>query len=176
MLGAFHDSSRGNVQCCPGTQAERDYIASLSQSSPSRWRTCDIATRSSRRPGFASARSWARCRRWCRVQLPLPFRRTQLRDVFRQSTCTNYRPGFHPSVPGGAARGGCGNCACGRGQPRSNQDVHFTENPVEEAEEHGYEEEPTLRNNMNTKAEGHGGEPSQEEQHWLENNNLDDQE
>jgi hypothetical protein len=29
---------------------------------------------------------------------------------------------------------------------------------------------------MDTEAEGHGGEPSQEEQHWLENYNLDDQE
>jgi hypothetical protein len=52
----------------------------------------------------------------------------------------------------------------------------FTENPVEEAEEHGYKEEPTLRSDMDTKAEGHGEEPSQEEQHWLENYNLDDQE
>jgi hypothetical protein len=33
-----------------------------------------------------------------------------------------------------------------------------------------------LQNDMDTKAEGHGGEPSQEEQHWLENFNLDDQE
>jgi hypothetical protein len=89
----------------------------------------------------------------------------------------NYRPaGFHPSMPGGAARGGCGNCMGDRAQPCRNQDVHFTENPVEEAEEHGYEEEPTLQNDMDTKAEGHGGGPSQEEQHWLENYNLDDQE
>jgi hypothetical protein len=79
-------------------------------------------------------------------------------------------------MPGGAARGGRGNRVGGRGQPRCNQDVHFVENPVEEAEEHGYEEEPTLQNDMDTKAEGHGGEPSQEEQHWLEHYNLDDQE
>jgi hypothetical protein len=89
----------------------------------------------------------------------------------------NYRPGFHPSMPGGAARGGHGNRMGGRGQPHHNQDVHFTENPVEEAEEHGYEEEPMLQNDMDTEqAEGHGGEPSQEKQHWLENYNLDDQE
>jgi hypothetical protein len=88
----------------------------------------------------------------------------------------NYWPGFRPCVPGGAARGGCGNHAGGQGQPRCNQDVHFKENPVEEAEEHGYKEEPMLQNDMDTKAEGHGGEPSQEEQHWLENYNLDDQE
>jgi hypothetical protein len=53
----------------------------------------------------------------------------------------------------------------GQGQPRHNQDVQFAENPVEDAEEHGYEEEPTLQNDMDTEAEGHGGEPSQEEQH-----------
>jgi hypothetical protein len=88
----------------------------------------------------------------------------------------NYRPGFRPSVPGVAARGGCGNRAGGRRHPRRNQDVHFAENPAEEAEEHGYEEEPMLQNDMDTEAEGHGGEPSQEEQHWLENYNLDDQE
>jgi hypothetical protein len=88
----------------------------------------------------------------------------------------NYRPGFHPSMPGGAARGGRGNRVGSRGQLHYNQDVHFTENPVEEAKEHGYEEELTLQSNMDTKAEGHGGEPSQEEQHWLENYNLDDQE
>jgi hypothetical protein len=81
----------------------------------------------------------------------------------------NYWPGFRP-------RGGRGNCAGGRGQPRCNQDVHFVENPVEEAEEHGSEEEPTLQNNMDTEVEGHSGEPSQKEQHWLENCNLDDQE
>jgi hypothetical protein len=63
----------------------------------------------------------------------------------------------------------------GRGQPHCNQDVHFAENPVEEAKEHGYKEEPMLQSDMDTKAEGHGGEPSQEEQHWLENYNLDDQ-
>jgi hypothetical protein len=80
----------------------------------------------------------------------------------------NYWPGFRPSVPAGAARGGRGNCTGGWGQPRCNQDVHFTENPVEEAEEHGYEEELTLQSNMDTKAKGHSGEPSQEEQHWLE--------
>jgi hypothetical protein len=79
-------------------------------------------------------------------------------------------------MPGGAARGGCGNRVGGRGQLRRNQDVHFTENPVEEAKEHGYKEEPTLQNDMDTEAEGHSGEPSQEEQHWLENYNLDDQE
>jgi hypothetical protein len=88
----------------------------------------------------------------------------------------NYRPGFRPSVPGGAARGGCGNRAGCRGQPRRNQDVHFAENPVEEAKEHGYKEEPMLQTDMDAKAEGHGGETSQEEQHWLENYNLDDQE
>jgi hypothetical protein len=88
----------------------------------------------------------------------------------------NYRPGFHPSMPRGAARGGRGNRAGGQGQPCRNQDVHFAENPVEEAEEHGYEEEPTLQNDMDTIAEGHSWEPSQEEQHWLENYNLDDQE
>jgi hypothetical protein len=88
----------------------------------------------------------------------------------------NYRPGFRPSVPGGAARGGCGNRAGSRGQPHRNQDVHFAENPVEEAKEHGYEEEPMLQSDMDTKAKGHGGEPSQEQQHWLENYNLDDQE
>jgi hypothetical protein len=88
----------------------------------------------------------------------------------------NYWPGFHLSVPGGAARGGHGNRAGSQGQLHRNQDVHFAENPVEEAEEHGYKEEPTLQNDMDTKAEGHGGEPTQEEQHWLENYNLDDQE
>jgi hypothetical protein len=64
----------------------------------------------------------------------------------------------------------------GRGQPHHNQDVHFAANPVGEAEEHGYEEEPMSQSDMDAKAEGHGGEPSQEEQHWLENYNLDDQE
>jgi hypothetical protein len=49
----------------------------------------------------------------------------------------NYRPGFHPSVPGGAAREGRGNHVGSRGQLRCNQDVHFAENLVEEAEEHG---------------------------------------
>jgi hypothetical protein len=88
----------------------------------------------------------------------------------------NYWPGFRPSEPGGATRGGHGNRAGGWGQPRRNQDVHFTKNPVEEAKEHGYEEEPTLQSNMDTEAKGHGGEPIQEEQHWLENYNLDDQE
>jgi hypothetical protein len=88
----------------------------------------------------------------------------------------NYRPGFHPSMPRGAARGGRGNREGGWGQPRSNQDVHFAENPAEEAKEHGYKEEPMLQNDMDTKAKGHGGEPSQEEKHWLENYNLDDQE
>jgi hypothetical protein len=88
----------------------------------------------------------------------------------------NYRPGFHPSMPGGAARGGHGNRVGGWGQPHRNHDVHFAENRVEEAKEHGYEEEPTLQNDMDTKAKGHSGEPSQEEQHWLENYNLDDQE
>jgi hypothetical protein len=88
----------------------------------------------------------------------------------------NYLPGFHPSMPGGAARGGCGNRTGGRGQQHHNQDVHFMENPVEEAEEHGYEEEPMLQNDMDTEAKGYGGEPSQEAQHWLENYNLDDQE
>jgi hypothetical protein len=33
-----------------------------------------------------------------------------------------------------------------------------------------------LQSNMDTKAKGHSGKPSQEEQHWLENYNLDDQE
>jgi hypothetical protein len=88
----------------------------------------------------------------------------------------NYWPGFCPSMSGGAARGGRGNRMGSQGQPHHNQDVHFAQNPVEEAEEHGYEEEPTLQNDMDTKAEGHGGEPSQEKQHWLENYNLDDQE
>jgi hypothetical protein len=88
----------------------------------------------------------------------------------------NYRPGFRLSMPGGAARGGRGNRTGGQGQLRRNQDVHFTENPVEEAEEHGYKEEPMLQNDMDTEAEWNGGEPSQEEQHWLENYNLDDQE
>jgi hypothetical protein len=37
----------------------------------------------------------------------------------------NYRPGFRPSVPGGAARGGRGNHVGGRGLPFHNQDVHF---------------------------------------------------
>jgi hypothetical protein len=84
----------------------------------------------------------------------------------------NYWPGFHPSMPGGAARGGCGNRVGRRGQPHCNQDVHFAENPAVEAKEHGYKEEPMLQNDMDTKAEGHGGEPSQEEQHWLESYNL----
>jgi hypothetical protein len=88
----------------------------------------------------------------------------------------NYRPGFRPSMPGGAARGGRGNHVGSRGQPRCNQAVYFTENPVEEAKEHGYEEEPTLQNDMDTEVKRHSGEPSQEEQHWLENYNLDDQE
>jgi hypothetical protein len=88
----------------------------------------------------------------------------------------NYRPGFLPSVPGGAARGGRGNHAGGWGQPRRSQHVHFTENPEEEAKEHGYEEKPMLQSDMGTEAKGHSGEPSQEEQHWLENYNLDDQE
>jgi hypothetical protein len=80
-------------------------------------------------------------------------------------------------MPGGAARGGRGNCMGGWGQPCCNQDVYFAENPVEEAKEHGYKEELMLQNDMDTKAKGHGGEPSsQEEQHWLENYNLDDQE
>jgi hypothetical protein len=87
----------------------------------------------------------------------------------------NFWPRFRPIVPEGAARGGRGNRAGGRGQPRGNQDVHFAENPVE-AEEHGYKEEPTLQIDMDPKAKGHSGEPSQEEQHWLENYNLDDQE
>jgi hypothetical protein len=72
---------------------ERGYIASSSQSSPSRWRMCDIPTRLSQQlgwpfwqPGFAGACSRARCRRQCRGQLPLPSRHTQLGDVFRQST------------------------------------------------------------------------------------------
>jgi hypothetical protein len=89
---------------------------------------------------------------------------------------TSYWPGFCPSVPGGATRGGRGTRAGGWGQPRHNQDVHFAENLVDEAKEHGYEEEPMLQSDMDTKAKGHGGEPSQEEQHWLENYNLDDQE
>jgi hypothetical protein len=33
-----------------------------------------------------------------------------------------------------------------------------------------------LQSDMDAKAEGHSGEPSQEEQHWLENYNLVDQE
>jgi hypothetical protein len=33
-----------------------------------------------------------------------------------------------------------------------------------------------LQSDMDTKAKEHGEEPSQEEQHWLENYNLDDQE
>jgi hypothetical protein len=33
-----------------------------------------------------------------------------------------------------------------------------------------------LQSDMDTKAEGHSGETSKEEQHWLENYNLDDQE
>jgi hypothetical protein len=72
----------------------------------------------------------------------------------------NYQPGFHPSVPRGAARGGRANCVGGRGQPRCYQDVHFVENPVVEAEEHGYEEEPTLQNNMETKPRGTVGNPT----------------
>jgi hypothetical protein len=182
-LGAFHDSSRGNVQCCLGTQAEHDYIASSSQSSPSGWRTCDIPTRLSRQPGwpfwqpgFTGMHGRARCRWRCRGQLPLPSRRTQLGDVFCQSTWAELLARF----PSKCARGGSqGRTWKPRGWPGTahrNQDVHFTENPVEEAEEHGYKEEPMLQNDMDTEAEGHGGEPSQEEQHWLENYNLDDQE
>jgi hypothetical protein len=54
----------------------------------------------------------------------------------------NYRLGFRPSMPGGAAREGRANHMGGWGLPRCNQDVHFAENPVEEAKEHGYKEEP----------------------------------
>jgi hypothetical protein len=69
LLGAFHDSSRGDVQRRPGTQAERNYyVTSSLQSSPSGWRICDIPTRSSRRLGFAGAYSGVQSRRRCRGQ------------------------------------------------------------------------------------------------------------
>jgi hypothetical protein len=86
----------------------------------------------------------------------------KLGDVFCQSTWAKLLARFPSKLARGAARGGRGNHAGSRGQPCCNQDVHFVENPVEEAEEHGYEEEPTLQNDMDTEAEGHGGEPSQE--------------
>jgi hypothetical protein len=104
-LVQFHYSSRGNVQCHPGTQAERDYIASSLQSSPSGWRMYDIPTRQSWRPGLAGAHSGAWCRRWCRGQLPLPSKRTQLGDVFHQSTWANLLARFPSKRARGSSQG-----------------------------------------------------------------------
>jgi hypothetical protein len=109
-------------------------------------------------------RAAGRGQQQCRGQLPLPSRRTQLGDVFRQSTWAKLLP--REDVETARAAGDSGIAI---------MMSILRETPVEEAEEHGYKEEPKLQNDMDTEAEGHGGEPSQEEQHWLENYNLDDQ-